>query len=280
MSLRDHLHGRGQARKMPHDTSNKKVGLLGVALVVAIGAAIAVYLKGESVRVETDPATLCAIDRPPSELLVLLLDLSDGYSEPQLLQIRNSLSRSISSVQKLGLIEAYSVDRVGERVTKSVIQLCNPGTDKDVNQIYQNPKQAKERWNGFSERLNEALKQLMSTAKAPTSPIFEAVQSVAIQSLNAPRFDGVPKRLIVVSDLLQNVPKKLSHYKGVLAFETFKQSAYFSDIRADLTGTEIQLLYLVRPGTPQNAEHLQFWEKYFTQQGGRVIEVIPIYGAH
>lgn len=278
--LRDHLRGDGKRKTTSLGPSNKKVGGLAVVLVLLILGAIGIYLQGESAKVVTDPITLCATDKQPNEHVVLLLDLSDGYSEPQHLQIRNELSRAIMSVPKLGLIEAYAVDRTGMRITRPLMHLCNPGSEKDVNQIYQNPKQAKERWIAFSDRLDKSLEQLMSSTKASTSPIFEAVQSVALQSLNAPKYDGVPKKLIVVSDLLQNVPNKLSQYRDAPTFEAFKSSAYFADVRADLMGAEVRLLYLVRPETPQDPQHIQFWEQYFVEQGGRVTEVIPIYGAH
>lgn len=280
MPLSDHLQKRDGRQNRPRDTSNTKVVFLVIVLCVSVFAAIALYLKGESVRVETEPSTLCAIDGPPTELLVVLLDLSDGYSEPQLIEIRNQLGRSIASVARLGLIEVYAVDQVGDRITTPIVHLCNPGSDKDVNQIYQNPRQARDKWNKFSERLDNELKRLMGKTKAPTSPIFEAVQSLALQTLNAPKFDGVPRRLIVVSDLLQNTPGRLSHYQESVPFEAFEKTAYFSDVRADLSDTEVKLLYLVRPGTAQSPAHLQFWEAYFQKQGGRVAEVIPVYGAH
>lgn len=278
-SLRDHLKGHDSTRRDTRGPSNKKIAFLAIALVVLFAIGMALYIKGKSAYVPTDPDTLCPTNRPPSEVTVLILDMSDAYSEAQKLQIRNELERAKGKLKQFALFEAYAVDRLGERVPKPVLCLCNPGTERDVNLVYQNPKKAKKRWEEFVSRLDTELSRLMKTEDSNTSPIFEAIQSAAIRTLNLPKYDHVPKRLILVSDLLQNVPGKLSHYREKPKFVVFKQSAYFSEVRADLTNIKVKLLYLIRPGTVQNVEHRLFWEQYFAAQGATVDEVVPIYGA-
>lgn len=278
-SMREHLKGRQPSNGRGRGPSNLKIGLLFTGLLALVVLGTTFYLKGKAINVPFDEDTLCPNDRQPAELVVLLLDMSDSYTEPQRLQIRNNLSRIQQGLAPLGRIEVYAVDSVGERVTKPAIQLCNPGTDSEINQIYQNKNFARDRWMAFSQRLEMELNRLMKTDESVSSPIFEAIQSTALQTFNQAAYDGLRKRLVVVSDLLQHVPGRLSQYQDQESFNVFKKSGYFSDIRADLSGIEVTIFYLVRPGTPQRPEHLIFWEQYFSTQGAILDEVIPIYGA-
>src|SRR3954465_211114 len=50
-------------------------------------------LKGEAAAVPPDPDPLCPTSRPVSLVTVILLDVSDRFSEPQRLQIQNQLAR-------------------------------------------------------------------------------------------------------------------------------------------------------------------------------------------
>ena len=254
--------------------------MLVVILVSLLATGVVLYVKGQMELVHTDPTTLCPTDRVPSEVIVLLLDMSDEFSEPQRLKIRNELDRLKAGMARFGLIEAYAVDRLEQRVTRPVVHLCNPGTGADLSRFYQNPDLARRKWDGFVRQLDAELQRLMATPESPTSPIFEAVQATALRTFNRPDYQGLPKRLVVVSDLLQNVPGKLSQYQGTPPFEEFQHSPYFSEVRADLTGVAVTLLYLVRPRAPQKwPDHIRFWEKYFLAQGATVELVEPVYGA-
>jgi hypothetical protein len=252
---------------------------VGLAILAVITVGVWLWKKGEQSRFATDPNTLCPIDRAPSEVLVLLLDMSDEFSEPQRLKITNDLSMLQSGIQRFGLIDVYAIDGAGGRVIRPVLQLCNPGKGDDLNALYQNPGLAKKRWEEFSERLNSELARLMSASGAPTSPIMEAIQATALRTFNLPRNKGLQKRLFVVSDLLQHVPGRLSHYESIPAFDTFKKTPYFTEIRADLTEVNVTILYLVRTRAPQPwPAHRLFWEQYFQAQGATVDRIEPIFG--
>jgi hypothetical protein len=162
-----------------------------------------------------------------------------------------------------------------------VIGLCNPGKGDDLNRIYQNPELVRKRWEqDFADVLSEKLDELMAAPDSLRSPIYEAVQAVAVRAFGKPEFDQVPKRLIVVSDLLQNVPEKgSSHYRGVPDFDEFRASAYFSQVRADLRDVHVYLFYMNRSDHKvQGAEHIRFWEDYFAAQGAEVMAVERIFG--
>jgi hypothetical protein len=210
---------------------------------------------------------------------VVLLDVSDELSEPQLIKIENEIERLRDSLPRWGRIETYVVARGGERLATPVIQLCNPGTGADMNAIYQNPELAQKRWEAFAQGLRDRVTSLMKLPDTGTSPIFESIQAVALRTFDRPDMDGVPKRLVVVSDLMQNVPGSMSHYQGIPDFKAFAASPYFSRVRADLDGVDVTLLYLDRSELPvQGTAHISFWVQYFAAQGADVKKVKKVFG--
>jgi hypothetical protein len=268
----------GQLAKRGPSIKARIAGATAVA-VILLGIGIVLSIKSQAVAVPTGAATLCPTERPFSEVVVILLDVSDRFSEPQRLQIQNHLSRVRDSIPRFGLIEVYTVDRLGRRVTEPVFHLCNPGTGADLNRIYQNPELAKKKWNGFAGRLGADIDRQISLPAMQTSPIFEAIQATALRTFGRPEYDGLPKHLVIVSDLLQNVPGGLSMYDGVPSFRSFKRTAYFSRVRADLHEVSVKLYYLIRADVAQQGRrHLGFWDAYFRFQGARVASVDKVFG--
>jgi hypothetical protein len=278
MPLRDHV-GKRSSRASPGADGYRSVwiwGLLLVLLMAGVAAAV-IWSKGQLVPVDDD--TLCATDRSPTTITAVLLDPSDTISETQRAQINNELERIWQSVPKLGRVDVYAVDRAGRRLVQPAIRICNPGSSQDANQIYQNPRLAAQRWTAFRGKLDQVLGQQLSMEAADASPILEAVQSVAILSLNQPETDGTGKRLIIVSDLMQNTPGRLSFYRAVPTLEPFKESGLYRDVRADLTGVGVQLLHLDRAEPQASRAARLFWEAYLADSGGELLGYVPINGA-
>jgi len=238
------------------------------------------YYKSAELHVATDRESLCPLDRPVAGLTVILLDASDNFSEAQLLQIKNALARVRDGMPRFTLLEMYTLAAGNERLVKPVFHLCQPGTGADLNALYQNPRLARERWEkGFKDKLDAEMEQLLHAPDAPISPIYEAIQSAALRSFGDPVYDHVPKRLILISDLLQNVPGKQSHYKSVPSFEEFRASPYFGAVRSNLDGVQVDLYYLNRSDLHiQGINHIQFWDQFFAAQGATVHGVERIYG--
>jgi hypothetical protein len=247
--------------------------------VILIGGGAALALKSSSAAVPIDSTSLCPSKQPPSEIAVLLLDVSDRFSEPQRLQLQNQLARFRDSIPRFGLIEMYTVDRLSRRVTEPVVHLCNPGTGDDLNKLYQNPELARKKWKGFTSKLDADLDRQIAMPPMKTSPIFEAIQATALRTFGRPEYDGLPKRLVIVSDLLQNVPGSLTMYEGVPSFESFAKTPYYSRVRSDLSGVSVLLYYLARPSVKQQDQnHLAFWRDYLQAQGAEVEGVEKIFG--
>lgn len=279
MSLRDYERGTGHQRSSSGRSPTRGVWALGFVIVALIGTAVSLSWKAKSVAVATDPTTLCPLDRPPSELLVLLLDASDRLSEPQRLEIRNELARLRNTIGRFGQVDVYAVGQVMDSVAESIVRLCNPGTGEDLNSLYQNPQLAKRRWDSFAVTLDAVIDSQVSAASLRVSPIFEAIQATALRSFGQPEYDGLPKRLILVSDLLQHVPGQLSMYDSLPNYESFKASPYFVQVRADLSDVSVVILYLARSSrSVQGRDHVAFWDTYFSDQGASINAVRRVFG--
>jgi hypothetical protein len=277
--LRDYDSGSTPPEESTRFGVKAQIAALGVFLVALLITGITFFVKGESGLVPTDPVTLCPTKRPPSEIVVILLDVSDQFSEPQRLQIQHYLARIRDSIPRFGLVEVYTVDRLGRRVTEHVTHLCNPGAGDDLSQIYQNPELARRKWRAFAAKLTADIDKQISARRMNSSPIFEAVQATSLRTFGKPEYDGLPKHLVIVSDLMQNVPGGMSMYGDVPSFEKFKNTPYFSRIRGDLRGVSVLIVYLVRSTAPkQTPEHLAFWRDYFGFQGATIESLDKVFG--
>ena len=279
MRLRDYESSSAPPGETTRFGIRARIAAVGLFLVFLLATGIAFFVKGESGLVPTDATTLCPTQRPPSEVVVILLDVSDQFSEPQRLQIQHYLARIRDSIPRFGLVEVYTVDRLGRRVTEHVTHLCNPGAGDDLSQIYQNPELARKKWHGFATQLTADIDRQISAPRMMTSPIFEAIQATSLRTFGKPEYDGLPKHLVLVSDLMQNYPGGLSMYRSVPTFNKFKNTAYFSRVRANLDGVSVLLYYLIRSTAPkQTPEHLGFWRDYFRFQGAEIESVDKVFG--
>jgi hypothetical protein len=277
--LRDYQRGASHASPSSGFGITARIAGAGLVAATLLAVGTVFYLKGQSAAVPTDPSTLCPTKRPPADVTVILLDVSDKFSEPQRIQVQNHLARLRDSISRFGLVEVYTVDRLRRRVTEPVVHVCNPGTGADLNRIYQNPALARKKWDAFASSLTADIDRQISAPALSTSPIFEAIQATALRTFGNPKHDGLPKRLVIVSDLLQHVPGALSMYDGVPPFESFKTTPYFTRVRSDLSGVSVLVFYLTRPGVEQqDRRHIAFWDGYFQAQGARMDGVEKVFG--
>lgn len=255
---------------------------LGLLLVSLVGAGVTVYLKGIASAVKTDPETLCRVDHDLANVTAVIIDASDELTGAQRLDISNRLGRVRNDIPEMGLLEIYVVNGDPEQIIKPALALCNPGSGEAMNKLYQNPAQARKRWErDFKERVDRALIDAFDAPKLETSPLLEAIRSVALLSFGSEGRFGARHKLIIASDMIHNVPGKLNQYNEKVSFKSFAKSAYYSSIRASLEGASVSILYLRRTSinNVQGAEHISFWSDYFQEQAAEVVRVDSIYGA-
>lgn len=254
--------------------TRKKLDRLGVILISGSAAVVIALLGvrfligGESI----DKTDLCPIDRPYPHT-VLLVDKTDPFTPSQQRFLRNLTNKVKFDLERYEKLSIYVLDNENYLAPAPVFAMCNPGTGAGANELYQNPQRVQQRFDEFfGDPLDAVLEKLLEAAEAPHSPIMEMLREVSfVDDFNT---ETPERRLIVVSDMLQNMPA-YSHYQDSIDYDGFAASAYADEVAALLGGVTVTVVYLWRPGTRnlQGLGHIRFWDRYFAEFGARLVEV-------
>jgi hypothetical protein len=255
----------------PLDKNKKtKVGftIIGICLAVFLILVISAFaLKEEA----SDPETFCP--KIISAHTVIVLDKTDSLNDNQQRVTADYINQEID---KLGIYEKLSVFMLTGNnyvAPEPIFSKCNPGNGEDANQLYQNPKKIKERFNHlFASPLKKRVKESLSNNIDSQSPILEMIQELSLRNdFN----ENIRKRtLIVISDMMHHTPN-YSHYKDRIDYKSFSKKAYADEVMANLHSVNVQIVYLLRGNLNrlQGKRHLLFWENYFQAMGADVVGV-------
>ncbi|KPF82727.1 hypothetical protein IP70_19910 [alpha proteobacterium AAP38] len=251
-------------RKAQADMKGKLlIGLVGLVFALAVFA----YVQAVGGKVKVNAETLCP-EAGPVSVTAFVIDRTDSVTPVQRQLLTTRFEETRQSVPKHGLLQIYTVGPIKADVLKPDFSLCNPGSGEDLSQWTANPRLAKRTWaTVFDQPLRHVLDGMLEAGQADQSPIMETIQSVASTAF-APYADAADKNLVVVSDLLQH-SEAASQYKGAPAFESFKGTAAYRKVKANLSDVNVQVLYIRRETgkTIQGASHIGFWSSYFVDQG-------------
>jgi hypothetical protein len=241
-----------------------------VIAVLLLAGLIGAYAFVAGSRDDLDPETLCPTSGP-SAITAILFDRTDTINEKQKLYLTNKLDGFRERIQKFEEIDTYSLEDQGDNVVRPLLRICNPGRGTDVSSLTGNPKLLWERWkNQFDAPLREMLEGRLEGGGARTSAIFEAIQSVSLQSFQRAKLTAdVPRRLILVSDLLQNT-KTLDFYNGDLNFDEFQQTNEARRLSTNLNGVSVEILFIPRAKPDRINRLVSFWTSWFVDRGARM----------
>lgn len=191
------------------------MALFALAAAILVGGGVLWFLNRGSTQ-EVDQSTLCPKSGRIADVTAILLDMSDTLGDAQAIRVRNEFERFRRQVPRFGMIAVYALDGDATRLIRPVLGLCNPGDGSDLNIWYQNPSLAKQKWEReFASKLDLELGKLLEMSPTASSPILEGLQAVSVQTFDAPRNQQAHKRLVIVSDLMQNVSGKMNQYRSI-----------------------------------------------------------------
>ncbi len=245
--------------------------MLGAAAAVAVMAGLFVVQRRTETRMAIDPDTLCPTTGPRA-IVAILVDVTDPLAPAQAMKLREYVRREVDQAEvgtefSLGMV-SQDLDRLGAEVA-----LCKPHSGRDVTQLTQNVRRVEDRYDRrFLTPLNALFDQMIAASDAKRSPIMEAIQALIGDTPGFVTFDG-PKRVIVVSDLLQH-SDAMSFYRGE-DWQSFTASATAQRLSESLGGADVTLFLIPRPagfkGDPAAVE--DFWIRYFDHQGASLPKV-------
>lgn len=255
------------------------IGIGGFLIVGVIAVFVTAFVL-KPTKIEKDPLTLCPVETGPTGYTAVVIDRTDRFGAISKADVEVQLKDIIDSTKENEQISLFAVEPIETAPLQSLIAVCNPGTPTDVDPFTQNKAIVSRNWRTkFTEPLDQLLQRLLVEKEAPISPIMESVQSVSITALGGKRKAQLPRRVILISDLLQN-SQAWSLYTNKPDFKAFSASRSTKGLNPDLRGVSVELLYLQRETKHAVDEKalVTFWIQWIEAYGGHVTRVLKVSG--
>lgn len=265
----------------PQQKNERRKRLLGYAM--GAGSLLAAVVMGWYIFIGSDTksldSNLCPAEEGPSSVRVVIVDATDPYNPIQWRNVRNRLLDVKEEVPKHGLLAIFSVTEGLQETLQPEVELCNPGSGEDLSVWTRNPQLARRKWErSFVAPVDSILSALNTDKPRRRSPIMEAIQAAKAR---VGAYDTSDRKLLIVSDLMQHT-ETYSHYGSRPPdYDTFKSTTTEEKLSADLAGWEVEVLYTRRSGAEsqvQGRRHIDFWDRYFLQNGATLRRVKNIDG--
>ncbi|MCY3933807.1 MAG: hypothetical protein OXH70_19015 [Acidobacteria bacterium] len=215
----------------------------------------------------------------PSAVTAVLVDTSDRVSALSRADILGRLEDEVRAGRPDEFFLAFETQVEGGGVLEPLVEVCHPGDPDDANPLIQSPQRiAKTLDERFMEPLTKVFADLLDRREAENSPLMESVQSVAVTVFGRREHSNVPKRLLFVSDLMQNT-ERLSFFRQQVDYDAFADSRGADALSTDLDGVAIEILFVQRGANQGLATGLaEFWARWTGDHGGFVDSVVRIDG--
>ena len=254
--------------------------ILGIAVILVLAYGFYLLIATQQSHVKLDPKSYCP-ESGPQAVTAVIIDTTDPLNLVQRTDLINEMEKLIAAVPRFGALEMYEVGPVEEESPQPFFSKCNPGRAAEISELTGNPIMVERNWReGFRDPLDRVLEQMLASSDAESSPILESIQWVTINALTAVGRSQIPRRMAVVSDLLQHTAG-ISHYRDpAMSFEAFAKTPYFLRVRAPLEGVAIDLLVVRRTTKSgiQGVKLIRFWTDYFDSQGADRLRIIDLAG--
>ncbi|QKD13606.1 hypothetical protein HGP13_33920 [Mesorhizobium sp. NZP2077] len=274
---------RPRSRRRAGSSRGKGVGaivgaiLLGLASLAMFSGYVWLNVKARDV-VETDAKTGCPTKAGPNSVTAVLFDTSDPVPQATMEDLANKFRQIAGSIKQGGYLWVGTLTAVPGDL-KELYARCNPGDGSTVDVWTSNPGKHQRIWEeAFDKPLKELPEHLPADSQADQSPIMAGIQKLKLSLFDNGMFDNVPKRLVLVSDMMENTPA-YSQYKAGADYNAFKKSPANSRFRTDLLGADVTILYFNRPERKfPSVDHANFWTQWFSENGGNLSDFTKLEG--
>lgn len=233
----------------------------------AILAGIGYFAYGAYTRPGIDKETRCPA-AGPVEITALLIDTTDPVSEKTLTDARNKFKEEIGSIKVGGLVEIYGLTEAKGELTK-MFSGCNPGDGSTVDIWTNNPRLRQRQWEAaFGKPLEEVSDKIEQGHTGNQSPIMAGIQSIKLTVFDRYKSLDVPKKLIVMSDMIEHTDL-YSQYASGIDFEAYRKSPAYADFRTSLDNISFKVWYINR-GIERfsTRAHPEFWAQCIRDNRG------------
>tara|TARA_B110000503_G_scaffold113747_1_gene170804 strand:+ start:303 stop:1121 length:819 start_codon:yes stop_codon:yes gene_type:complete len=267
---------RTNKRKQSNNERMKALAML-VVCVGFVGTVLYNYFLATQNEIALDKTTLCRLDGDFPRETVILLDATESLSEAHTEAVLNRIE---SEIENSYLYERFSIYSLQDDPTRFQPQfvLCNPGDGKDKSYLTAAPKKIFEQWRlKFRDPILNEIKSLELQKSSESSPVMEMLKFVGLRTMA--RSDSSKKRIILVSDMVENTDKYSQYTNSNMDFNALKDTSYFREVRPRLNEVHVELLYIERGNLSgiQGKDHIQkFWKPFIEQSKGLLSSVTNI----
>ena len=237
-------------------------GMIGAMLASVFGLfALAAFSSSPAVT----PDTGCRMDRKDPAHTVLLIDQSDPFNPNDLGWVKEFIDSEARTMPRFGRLTVMTPNSEDPYDAKVIYSQCSPGSAEHANPLLQNPRMIEDTWREtFYAPLEAEVETALMDKRQPSSPLFEAVYSIADRA-DFQTTTGT-RRIILISDLMQH-SDDFSFYKWGADRDAFDKSR-LADRMPDMAGVEIVARVVPRQEYDLPLSQLRgFWRDYFEQSG-------------
>ena len=251
---------RSKSRRASKEGRKKILGISLIGLVALVLAGLH-FLKEPPPELDEKG---CLINKASPKLLAILIDSTDEISERVARKAAIEILKEIGSLADYSMVDLYQISQDGNHITP-LYRHCRPPTGKNADELTQNRRLLKARFEEFQTILNTTLHSLLDQKPANQSPIIESLQSVAIEMAAV---DSNSHRILVVSDLIQH-SSRLSFYRSRPSIDSYEEILrQVGGGFADLRGTEMRFMIIPRKvPTGDKSDLRDFWMDWIDRSG-------------
>ncbi|MCY4626849.1 MAG: hypothetical protein OXE58_04680 [Acidobacteria bacterium] len=219
----------------------------------------------------------------PVGVTAIYVDTTDRVEPVSRADVLGKLEDLVSATEPDEMVAAYRSSSVGSAVSPfdPLLTRCHPGDPETASQLTQNPRLIRRRLaEQFRGPLDRVFRETLDASEADASPLMENIQAISVTLLSRGRFEAVPKRLVLVSDLMQH-SEHLSVYRGVPDYVAFARTGSAAAVSSDLREVRVEVLFVQRRQHEDIGgamELIEFWTKWIEDQGGQLDRITRISG--
>ena len=265
-------------RKKKKDNQANWIFFFLIIIILVVGGYF-IYLS--YTKVELSSKDGCPIEGGARGTTVVLFDNTDKYKPVIAEDIKASLIKIKNSVKKYQKLVIYVITEDANDI-KPKLEKCNPGSKDDESKLalflYKNPGMINDAWEkGFSNDVDNIIKDLLKGGTSDWSPIFEMIQAVNVKSLKHSNDEYKNEnKLYIFSDFLHNTAE-FSQYSDKSTFDEFKNNnkTYYETIYSMLRDTYVKLFVVNRPQSESIESMNNFWKDFFiaTEAKNRIPQI-------
>jgi hypothetical protein len=267
---------RTRIRTLTASQSRRRAATIGAMAMAVVAGAAALALTNRSPAL--DERSLCPTDRKLETSFIILVDTTDSLTQVQISRLLANVREVRDSLPTYGKLTLLFLDATTPFEPKELVSLCNPGSPRNVNRLFQTESRIRKRWEGsFEKPVERATAALATAPTASRSPIIQAIAA----STWRPDFDArvTTRSLLIVSDLLQH-DSSYSQYtnRSRDIWASYARSSLVSEAIANLSHVNVQVEYLRRPKDAryQGEMHRAFWYRWFQEAGASSIDFVGL----